>query len=67
MGTAVSPRNTSRDLWEQHDWPVGAPEAYPTAIWYGSSGEIRCPDAREMTDIEGGLLALSWTTDGDID
>ena len=47
------------DLWEEHALPLAETTAYPMAAWFGASGEIRRPDARELGDIETILLALS--------
>ncbi|MGH7375092.1 MAG: tetratricopeptide repeat protein [Candidatus Rokuibacteriota bacterium] len=55
------------DLWEEHGFPVAASEAYPVAMWFGGSGQLRRPDARELGDIEAILLALSRTTEAEID
>jgi tetratricopeptide (TPR) repeat protein len=55
------------DLWEEHGFPLAAPEAYPMATWFGPSGRMRRPDARELADIETILLALSRTTEAEID
>ena len=55
------------DLWEEHDFPVAAPWAYPVAMWFGGSGLMRRPDARELGDLERVLLALSRTTEAEID
>jgi tetratricopeptide (TPR) repeat protein len=55
------------DLWEERAFPLAAPQAYPTAIWFGGSGRMRRPDARELGDIETVLRALSRTSEADID
>jgi hypothetical protein len=55
------------DLWEAHGLPLAAPQAYPLAAWFGPSGQMRRPDARELGDIETILLALSRTTEAEID
>ena len=55
------------DLWEEHGFPLAAPRAYPIAAWFGASGQMRRPDARELGDIETILLALSRTTEAEID
>ena len=55
------------DLWEEHGFPVAAPEAYPVAMWFGGSGRMRRPDAHELGDLERILLALSRTTEAEID
>ena len=55
------------DLWEAHGLPLAAPGAYPLAAWFGSSGEVRRPDARQLSDIETLLLALSRTGEAEID
>jgi len=55
------------DLWEEQGFPVAGPQAYPTAMWFGGSGRSRRPNVRELSDIETILLALSRTTEADID
>jgi len=55
------------DLWEEQDFPLAASGAYPVAAWFGASGEMRRPDARELGDVETILLALSRTTEAEID
>ena len=55
------------DLWEEHGFPLAAAGAYPVAAWFGPSGRLRRPDARELGDIETILLALSRTTEAEID
>jgi tetratricopeptide (TPR) repeat protein len=55
------------DLWEEHGFPLGAPTAYPLAAWVGASGRMRRADARELDDLETILLALSRTTEAQID
>ncbi len=55
------------DLWEEQGFPVAASGAYPVAAWFGGSGRIRRPDARELGDIETILRALSRTTEEEID
>lgn len=54
-------------LWEEHGFPLAASGAYPVAAWFGASGRMRRPDARELGDIETILLALSRTTEAEID
>ena len=55
------------DLWEAQGFSLAAPEAYPMAARFGASGRIRRPDARQLGDIEAILLALSRTTESEID
>ncbi len=55
------------DLWEEHGFPLAAPGAHPLAAWFGPGGQMRRPDARELGDIETILLALSRTTEAEID
>jgi len=55
------------DLWEEHGFPLAAAGAYPVAAWFGASDRMRRPDARELGDIETILLALSRTTEAEID
>ena len=54
------------DLWEEQGFPVAASGAYPVAAWFGTS-RMRRPDARELGEIETILLALSRTTEAEID
>ena len=54
------------DLWEEQGFPLAAPGAYPVAAWFGTS-RMRRPDARELGEIETILLALSLTTEAEID
>jgi tetratricopeptide (TPR) repeat protein len=55
------------DLWEEQGFPLAASGAYPVAVRFGASGQMRRPDARELGDIETILLALSRTTEAEID
>ena len=55
------------DLWEEHSLPVAADQAYPVAVWFGPGREVRRPDARTLSDIEGVLRALATTSEGEID
>ena len=54
------------DLWEEQGFPLAASGAYPVAAWFGTS-RMRRPDARELGEIETILLALSRTTEAEID
>ena len=54
------------DLWEEQGFPLAASGAYPVAAWFGTS-RMRRPDARELGEIETILLALSLTTETEID
>jgi tetratricopeptide (TPR) repeat protein len=55
------------DLWEEQGFPLAAAGAYPVAARFGPSGGLRRPDARELGGIETILLALSRTTEAEID
>jgi tetratricopeptide (TPR) repeat protein len=55
------------DLWEEHSLPVAADQAYPVAVWFGPGGEVRRPDARTLSDMEGVLRALATTSEDEID
>jgi tetratricopeptide (TPR) repeat protein len=55
------------DLWEEQGFPLAGPAAYPLAAWFGPSDRMRRADARELSDIEMILLALSRTTEAEID
>jgi tetratricopeptide (TPR) repeat protein len=55
------------DLWQEHGFPVAGPEAYPVAMQVGASGRVRRPNSRELSDIETILLALSRTSEVEID
>ena len=58
---------SDHDLWEEQGFPLAGLAAYPVLAWYGASGGIRRPDARQLADIETILLALSRTTEAEID
>ena len=45
---------------------MAASGVYPVAAWFGTS-RMRRPDARELGEIETILLALSLTTEAEID
>ncbi|PWU18061.1 MAG: hypothetical protein C5B48_15190, partial [Candidatus Rokuibacteriota bacterium] len=55
------------ELWEEHGFPLAAPEAYPIAGRFSAVVRMRRPDARELSDIEAILLALSRVTEAEID
>jgi tetratricopeptide (TPR) repeat protein len=55
------------DLWEERDLPVAGDTAYPMAVWFGPGGELRRPDARTLSDMEGVLRALAATSEDEID
>lgn len=55
------------DLFREHRWPVAGPEAYPVAVRFGPGPGIQRPDAATLTYLEALLLALTDTTEGDID
>jgi len=67
FGAAWETAFSDLDLCEEQGFRVAGPEAYPTAMWFGGSGRMRRPDARELSDIETILLTLSRTTEADID
>ena len=54
------------DLWEEHDLPVAAGDAYPLALQFNDEG-VRRPDARTLAYLEGLLTALAGTTEDEID
>lgn len=55
------------DLWEEQGFPLASPAAHPLAAWFGPSSQMRRADARELSDLETILLALSRTTEAEID
>jgi tetratricopeptide (TPR) repeat protein len=55
------------DLWEDHGLPVAGQSAYPIAIWFGPGGEVRRPEASELSDLEAILGALAVSTEDEID
>ncbi len=55
------------DLWEERSLPVAGDEAYPVAVWFGPGGEVRRPDARTLSDMEGVLRTLATTSEDEID
>jgi len=57
---------SDHDLWEEHGLPLAGPAAYPVAARHGT-GDIRRPNAHELADIQAILLALSRTTEAEID
>jgi tetratricopeptide (TPR) repeat protein len=55
------------DLWEDHGLPVAGDQAYPVALRIGPRKKIVRPDARILAHLEGLLLALAETSEGEID
>lgn len=56
------------DLWEDHGLPVAADHAYPVALRVGApNATVVRPDARVLAYLEGLLLALAETSEGEID
>lgn len=55
------------DLWEERHHPVAGPSAYPVAAWFGPDGGLRRPRAEELADLEAILLALSRSTEAEVD
>ncbi|MCI0546256.1 MAG: hypothetical protein L0027_03120 [Candidatus Rokubacteria bacterium] len=55
------------DLWEEHALPSAGPSAYPVAMWFGSAGEIRRPEAPVLADMEAILRALARASEDQID
>jgi tetratricopeptide (TPR) repeat protein len=55
------------DLWEEHQLPVAGPSAYPVAAWFGPDGGLRRPRAKELADLEAIFLALSQSTETEMD
>jgi tetratricopeptide (TPR) repeat protein len=55
------------DLWEEHHLPVAGPSAYPVAAWFGPDGGLRRPRAKELADLEAVLIALSRSTETEMD
>jgi tetratricopeptide (TPR) repeat protein len=55
------------DLWEDQDLPVAGERAYPVALRIGPKGKVARPDARILAYLEGLLLTLAETSEGEID
>jgi tetratricopeptide (TPR) repeat protein len=55
------------DLWEDHGLPVAEDQAYPVALRIGPNATVVRPDARVLAYLEGLLLALAETSEGEID
>lgn len=55
------------DLWEDHGLPVAADRAYPVAVRVGPDAAVARPDAKVLAYLEGLLLALADTSEGEID
>lgn len=55
------------DLWENHGLPVAADHAYPVALRVGPDTTVVRPDARILVYLEGLLLTLAETSEGEID
>lgn len=55
------------DLWEDHGLPVAGDQAYPVALRFDAKGRIVRPDPRALAYLEGLLLALAETSEGEID
>ena len=55
------------DLWEDHGLPVAGDQAYPVALRIGPNARVVRPDARVLAYLEGLLLALAETSEGEID
>ncbi|HXH84961.1 MAG TPA: hypothetical protein VNN07_18785 [Candidatus Tectomicrobia bacterium] len=66
-GTADETPFGGLDLWEERDFPLAGPSAYPIAVWFGPAGGVQRPDARELTELEAILLALACSTVDEID
>lgn len=56
------------DLWEDHRLPAAADRAYPVALQVGGPDDtVVRPDARTLAYLEGLLLALAETSEGEMD
>lgn len=55
------------DLWEDRGLAVAGDQAYPVALRIGPKGKIVRPDPRVLAYLEGLLLALAETSEGEID
>jgi tetratricopeptide (TPR) repeat protein len=55
------------DLWEDHGLLVAADQAYPVALQFGPKAKVVRPDAKVLAYLEGLLLALAETSEGEID
>jgi tetratricopeptide (TPR) repeat protein len=55
------------DLWEDRGLPVAGEQAYPVALRVGPDTQVVRPDATVLAYLEGLLLALAETSEGEID
>lgn len=54
-------------LWDDHAFPLAAPDAYPTAVKHLGGGKSKRPSPRELAFLEGLLRALAATSEDEID
>lgn len=55
------------DLWEDNDFPVASPEAYPLLMCYKPNGKHRRPQPDVLAFVEGLLRAFAQTSESEID
>jgi len=55
------------ELWETHDLPLAAADAFPSLVCHRASGRHEPPDAAQLTFVEGLLRALAASTEDDFD
>lgn len=55
------------DLWEEHNFPLASPKAYPLAMSYEPNGKHRRPQPDVLAFMEGLLRAFAQTTEAEID
>jgi len=55
------------DLWEDNNFPVASPAAYPVAMCYDPEGKHHRPQPDVLAFMEGLLRALSQTSESEID
>jgi tetratricopeptide (TPR) repeat protein len=54
-------------LWTEHELPAAGDRAYPLAMKHLGDGDIARPSKKELTFLEGVLLALATTSEEEID
>ncbi len=55
------------DLWEAHDLPVAAADAFPSVFLFGPGTKMRRPSAKELGFVTGLLLAMADTDVDELD
>lgn len=54
-------------LWDKHEFPLAARNAYPCVLKRRSGGSMNRPTAKELTFLEALLRAFTSTTEDDVD